>query len=232
MDLTKFADDYWSGKDDRADGDRLRYLCSFAPESGSFLVVDGGPGMLVETLHSLGRSDVQLTDLSTVAVRRAEAKGIPVTQVDTDDDPLPFKNDQFDCVISDSALEHRYYPEKGLAECARVLKQDGTLLLLLPNIAHWRHRLQLFTGRLPPVVGGPTDRCHLRYFALPEMRQMAKAAGLEVEKVRGFASLWVKGLYPRVFRAFPLKQIYPWLVRLRPTLFGRDLILVCSKRKG
>ncbi|MEM1347137.1 MAG: hypothetical protein AAGI01_01180, partial [Myxococcota bacterium] len=35
-------------------------------------------------------------------------------QVDTDDDPLPFPDATFSCVVSDSAIEHRYYPEKAL----------------------------------------------------------------------------------------------------------------------
>jgi SAM-dependent methyltransferase len=156
-------------------------------------------------------------------------KGLVAIQVDTDDQPLPFADGRFPCVISDSALEHRYFPGKGLSECARVLSPGGTFLLLLPNIAHWRHRMQLLFGRLPEVVGGPTDRCHLRFFALPEMKQMVRGAGLVTESVHGYASLWVKGLYPAVFRCFPLKQLYPKLVWLRPSLFGRDLILVCKK---
>jgi SAM-dependent methyltransferase len=228
MDLTRLADAYWSAKDDRVDRERLRLLVDRIPARSAVLIVDGGPGMLAEMVRERG-FEVRMTDVSAVAVERARAKGIDAQPLDTDDAPLPFADAAFDCVISDSAIEHRYFPEKALAECARVLKPEGTFLLLLPNIAHWRHRLWLLRGRFPEIKDGPSDRCHLRHFALPDLRPPLRDLGFRVDSVLGFPSLWVKGLYPPFFRLAGFRHFYAFLTRLRPTLFGRDLLLVCRK---
>lgn len=228
MDLTRHADTYWAAKDDSVDRERLRFLADHVPEGTSVLIVDGGPGMLADALLDRGHH-VRLTDASALAVERARAKGHGAFAIDTDDAPLPFGDGTFGCVISDSAIEHRFFPEKALAECVRVLHPGGTFLLLVPNVAHWRHRLWLLLGRWPDVEGGATDRCHLRLFALPQLRRAVRALGLRIERVRGFPSLWVKGLYPAVFRAPGVRGFYRLLTRLRPSLFGRDLLLVCRK---
>ena len=229
MDLQEFSNSYWDAKDDSVDHERLNYMVELLDSHESTLIVDGGPGFLARKLLDAGQRNVRQTDLSSVACARAQERGVVSDCVDTDKDRLPFGDAAFDCVISDSALEHRYYPEKGLSECTRVLRDGGTLLLTLPNVAHWRHRLQLLRGSFPEVVGGPTDRCHLRMFALPQVRGMLRAEGLVIEKTRGFSSLWVKGLYPSLFRAPGVGTIYKGLTRLRPSVFGRDLILLCRK---
>lgn len=229
MDLSQLADRYWEGKDDSVDRRRLRAICSLVPRDVEILVVDAGPGFLPLELLARGCGPVVMTDLSRVAIERAKARGLDAHLANTDAESLPFSDGRFPCVISDSALEHRYDPWRGLAECARVLAPEGTLILTLPNVAHWRHRLQLFIGRFPEVEGGPTDRSHLRMFAMPQMKAMARAAGLRVRSVRGYASLWVKGLYPALLRVPPLSWCYPALVRARPSLFARDLFLVCTK---
>lgn len=228
MDLTRFADEYWERKDDRVDGARLDVLMAQVPAGSRVLVVDGGPGMLAARLVERGH-EVVMTDLSQHAVGRAQAKGLTAHHLDTDDDPLPFDSHSFDCVISDSAIEHRYYPEKAVGECARVLRPGGTFVLLVPNIAHWRHRLWLLFGRFPEVIDGPSDRCHLRLFGASEAKGMVRNAGLKVTGIKGFDSLWVKGLYPKVFRAPGVRALYRGLTRLRPQFFGRDVILICRR---
>jgi len=228
MDLTRHADTYWAAKDDTVDGERLEFLMRFVPDGAPVLVVDGGPGMLAARLKERGH-DVCMTDVSGHAVERARAKGLVAEQVDTDDAQLPHADDSFPCVISDSAIEHRYWPEKAVGECARVLAPGGTFILLVPNVAHWRYRLGLLFGRFPEIEGAASDRAHLRMLALPEARRLVRAVGLDVRSIRGFPSLWVKGLYPRFLRAPGISAVYRGLCRLRPTLFGRDVMLVCRK---
>ena len=230
MDLTRFADEYWDGKDDSVDEERLALFVDLVPRGARVLCVDAGPGMLPALLEKKG-CEVVMSDLSAHAVERARRRGLEALQVDTDDDPLPFEDGSFDQVISDSAIEHRYYPERAVSECARVLKPGGQFLLLVPNIAHWRYRLWLLFGRLPEIEAGPTDRSHLRFFGAVEARRMLRDAGLDHSRTLGWPSLWVKGLYPAVFRAPGLRSAYAALTRLWPSLFGRDVLLVGTKRE-
>ena len=101
---------------------------------------------------------VEGTDLSQVAVERAMAKGIPCRQVDLDCEPLPFADNSYGTVVSNSAIEHRFFSEKSLAECIRVLKPGGKLVVCLPNTAHWICRLWLLFGRFPYVRNSPHRR--------------------------------------------------------------------------
>lgn len=46
---------------------------------------------------------------------------------------LPFADNTFDCIIFSEVLEHLSNEKKALNELSRVLKQDGMLLLTVPN---------------------------------------------------------------------------------------------------
>lgn len=231
MDLTKFADEYWAAKDDRVDYDRLELYIRHIPQGAEVLVVDGGPGMLAALIRKRGFS-VCMTDLSQHAVERARAKRLVAHQLDTDDAPLPFAAERFDCVISDSAIEHRYYPERAVRECVRVLRPGGVFLVMVPNIGHWRHRAQMLRGRLPTVPHTATDASHLRFFGLADIRRMLTRQPLTIVGVEGAPSLWVRGLYPKFMRAPGIGTLYRQLTRLRPSFFARDLLLVGRKLGG
>ena len=133
-------------------------------------------------------------------------------------------------VISDSQLEHRFDYVHALDEMVRVLRVGGRLVMLLPNIAHWRVRLWLLSGRFPYLQNTPTDELHLRFFTLPDIGALLAERSLRIVRTDGSASLWVEGLYPRFFAAVatPPGPIPGWRGH-RPSLFARDFIVVAEK---
>ena len=114
---------------------------------------------------------------------------------------------QFDVVVSNSAIEHRFFHEKALDECVRVLKPGGRFILCLPNIAHLICRWWILTGRFPYVLNSPTDAMHLRFFTVREATALCRARGLEVQSVEGSASLWARDFYPPLWRKRRLRSI-------------------------
>ncbi len=228
MDLQQEADRYWSAKDDRVDARRLAFLADFVPAGARVLVVDGGPGMLAALLRERG-FDVCMTDVSRVAVERARAQGLRAEVADTDSDTLPFAAGEFDCVLSDSAIEHRFHWRRAFEESRRVLRDGGTFVLLVPNTAHWRHRLQLACGRWEPVDGSATDRCHLRFFARSEIERALADLGFIITQRSGWAALWVKGLWPACCRLPLVRGFCEWMARVWPTLWARDFVLTVRK---
>lgn len=46
---------------------------------------------------------------------------------------IPFKSNMFDTVYSINLLEHVKNPSKAVSECMRVLKKNGTLILITPS---------------------------------------------------------------------------------------------------
>ena len=228
MNLADYYDEYWRVHGDNFDLSRLQLIAGRIYAGEDVLEVDCGRGVLAAMLVARGAT-VQGTDLSAVAVQRALDKGIPCQQVDLDTEPLPFPDASFGTVVSNSAIEHRFFSEKSLAECLRVLKPGGKFIICLPNTAHWLCRLWLLFGRFPYVRNSPIDETHLRFFTVHEAKALCRKYGARVVATDGYASLWVRGFYPRPFRWPVIASMYNRLARLWPSLFARDFILVCRK---
>ena len=228
MDLVAYYDAYWRQADDTFDQDRLSLLAKHVQAGEQVLEVDCGPGVLAARLRDAG-ADVTATDLSAVAVARTQAKGIPCTQVSTDTEPLPFDDAHFDVVVSNSAIEHRFFHEKAFNECVRVLQPGGRFIVCLPNVAHLICRWWVLTGRFPYVVNSPTDQMHLRFFTVREAKALCEGRGLSVVSVEGSASLWAREFYPPLWRKHRLRRAITWLARVWPSMFGRDFVMVSVK---
>lgn len=229
MNLAEYYDEYWRKMGDTFDMARLQLIAERIGPGEEVLEVDCGPGVMAELMRQRG-AHVVGTDLSSVAVARARAKGFDVTQVDLDTESLPFPDESFGTVVSNSAIEHRFFHERSLDECVRVLRKGGKFLLCLPNIAHWRCRLWLLLGRFPYIRNSPTDMTHLRFFTVHNAKKLCQERGIEILEVDGSASLWVQGFYPGLFRRPIIREIYNWLARRWPSLFARDFVLVGRKK--
>ena len=226
--MVAFYDAYWRKADDTFDEERLLLLAKHVLPGQQVLEVDCGPGVLAAMMRDRG-ADVVATDLSAVAVERARAKGIPATRVVIDREPLPFEDNRFDMVVSNSAIEHRFHHERALDECVRVLAPGGRLILCLPNIAHLFCRWWVLRGRFPYVENGPTDAMHLRFFTVSEATSLCRERGLDVLSVEGSASLWARSFYPGLWRKRRLRRPITWLARVWPSMFGRDFVIVARK---
>jgi len=230
MDLVAYYDEYWRRVGDTFDMNRLGLILECIEPGEQVLEVDCGPGVFSQLMVEKG-AKVEATDMSHVAVQRALDKGLPVQRVDLDEEPLPYPDGAFEVVVSNSAIEHRFFHDKNLDECVRVLKPGGKLVLCLPNIAHWKCRLWLLAGRFPYVRNSPTDSTHLRFFAIHDAKKLCAERDIDVVRVDGSASLWVQGFYPWYFRRKPINTIYEWLARRYPSMFARDFIVV-GRKKG
>lgn len=228
MDLVAYYDEYWRRLGDVCDLNRLGILLEHVEAGEQVLEVDCGAGVLASLMIQKG-AHVQATEMSPVAADLARSKGVPVVQVSLDSAALPYADNSFQTVVSNSAIEHRFFCEKHLDECVRVLRPGGKLVLSLPNIAHWRFRLWLLAGRFPYLRNSPTDASHLRFFTVYEAKALCRKRGVATAAVDGSASLWVKGFYPGIFRRQPISAAYTWLARHWPALFARDFILIGSK---
>lgn len=232
MDLVAYYDAYWRKADDSFDHERLDLLVAHVMPGESVLEVDCGPGVLAARIRDERGADVTGTDLSIVAVERARAKGIPAVQVDLDSEPLPFSDNGFDTVVSNSAVEHRFFCDRSLDEAIRVLRPGGKYIICLPNIAHWLCRWWLLRGRFPYVVDSPTDFMHIRFFTVREAVRLLEQRNLKVVAVDGSVSLWARKFYPAIVRKRRFRPLCKWLAHTWPSLFSRDFVLVGQKTSG
>jgi ubiquinone/menaquinone biosynthesis C-methylase UbiE len=100
----------------------------------SILDVGSGAGQIAGHLLEFADADAEImcTDLSHEMLRRARnrLKSRRPTFVVADVTSLPFADGSFDGITCGYVLEHVPAPEKGLSECARVLRAGGRMLLL------------------------------------------------------------------------------------------------------
>ncbi len=97
-------------------------------------------------------------------------------------------------------IEHTPDPRATLEKTARTLKAGGTLLVSVPNVAHWSMRLLLLLGRFDYKESGILDRTHIRFFTRRSYLATLREAGLTVER--------------EAFSIAPVELLVPWIEKV------------------
>jgi SAM-dependent methyltransferase len=169
-----------------------RYRFARERARGRILDVACGTGYGTALLGAVG------VDSSLRALRYAVR--YPAPYVAADALRLPFGR-VFDTVVSFETVEHVTDAGRFVAECARVLRPGGTLIVSTPNREVWS-----------PRSPRPLQRFHVREFNRREFLDLLKPLDVQLFGQhllsRGEASLWVgKELAKRVARAFlPIRR--------------------------
>ncbi|HEX3348208.1 MAG TPA: methyltransferase [Acetobacteraceae bacterium] len=108
----------------------------------------------------------------------ARARLDRVANVDVEQTPAPFDVRQFDCIIYGDSLEHLVDPWALLRAHARLLSDDGTMLICIPNVSHWSFAERLLRGTFDYEDAGLLDRSHLRWFTWETTKRAIAATGL------------------------------------------------------
>jgi len=102
---------------------------------------------------------------------------------DVEEIDLPYADDYFDVIICADVLEHLFDPVKVLIKLKKMLKRDGKLIAVIPNIAYWQIRLNLLFGRFEYKESGILDEGHIRLYTYQTSRKLFSKAGLDIVKV-------------------------------------------------
>lgn len=92
--------------------------------------------------------------------------------------------DDYDCVVLADVLEHLIDPEKALLEAARVMKDGSSIVLSVPNIAHWSVIQRLLNGVWQYEDAGILDRTHLRFFTRQGIISLLEDVGFQIEQIQ------------------------------------------------
>ncbi len=117
-------------------------------------------------------------ELSATAAHAAARVADHVVRGALEDPDLPFEAGWFDLVVLADVLEHLADPAAGLARAASWCRPGGTVLVSVPNVAHWQARLTLLRGRWPQTDSGTFDAGHLRWFDRDALAALLSGAGL------------------------------------------------------
>ena len=147
------------------------------PPGGKVLDVGCASGGLLSLLRDRAGYAAGIELAPTAAATAAEIADL-VVQAPIEDPKLPFEPGFFDLVVLADVLEHIVEPEVALERAVAWTRPGGTLLVSVPNIAHWQARLTIGAGRWPVEETGTFDSGHLRFFTLERLETLLGAAGL------------------------------------------------------
>ncbi|MHB8735494.1 MAG: class I SAM-dependent methyltransferase [Terriglobales bacterium] len=143
---------------------------------GRVLDVGCGRGDYLRGLQRLGWQ-VQGLDVSELAVRTAQAQGIPAAQGELLTTGMCWPAASFDVITFMDSFEHHGEPRGTLAEARRLLRPKGQLLVLAPNFASpWR---RLFGAHWADLAAP----LHLFHYTPETLTRLVRAEGFEVEGV-------------------------------------------------
>ncbi|HEV2776304.1 MAG TPA: class I SAM-dependent methyltransferase [Solirubrobacteraceae bacterium] len=148
------------------------------PEGGRVLDIGCASGGLLALLRPRAGHLAGL-EISASAATAAAQIADHVVQGALEDPELPFEAESFDLVVLADVLEHLADPAAGLARAAGWCRRGGgTVLVSVPNVAHWQARLTLLRGRWPQTDSGTFDASHLRWFTRDALAALLTASGL------------------------------------------------------
>lgn len=89
-----------------------------------------------------------------------------------------FRSIKFDYIMFADVLEHLYQPWEVLTKAKAFLKEDGKILISIPNIAHNAVIIDLINNKFEYKDTGILDNTHVRFFTYFSLKSMFKQCGL------------------------------------------------------
>lgn len=158
---------------------RLRIVQRTA-HKGMLLDVGCGDGLFLERARAAGW-DVKGAEISAFAASHIREKlGIEVFLGCLDKCPFPAKT--FDCITMWHSLEHTTDPAKMIRSAFHLLKDDGTLVIAVPNLDNIVYRFFYRIVKHRPLhLFDPADReLHLCHFNCKSLKILLESIGFNV----------------------------------------------------
>jgi SAM-dependent methyltransferase len=151
------------------------------PAGSRVLEVGAHTGFFSAALRA-ERCHVTALEVDPRAAARAEAHADRVVVGDVEDPEVRASlHGPFDRVLFMHVLEHLVDPWSVLRDARALLAPGGRAIALVPNVACWRIRKDLFfRGAFEYQDVGILDRTHLRFFTLSSARALLESAGYDV----------------------------------------------------
>lgn len=173
----------------------VMYLAS--EQRGRVLEVGSGSGEALNELRKLGW-EVEGVDFDAAAIQTSRKNYDLNVKLGTLEDQ-EYPSDCFDAVIMGHVIEHVHDPVALLAECRRVLKPGGRLVIATPNVRSLGHNYNKVSWlQLDPPR-------HLALFSCETLARAAYKAGLQDVVVK----TTVRGAYGSAIDSHRIRKALP-----------------------
>ncbi|UCN01130.1 class I SAM-dependent methyltransferase [Sulfurimonas sp. SWIR-19] len=103
---------------------------------------------------------------------------------DIEQTKLPFEKNFFDVILCGDVLEHLINPNNLVGKLNLLLKDNGVLIVSLPNIRQIQILKQIFLeGDFRYTEAGILDKTHLRFFCKKNMLELFQSNNMNVKKI-------------------------------------------------
>ncbi len=172
-------------KDQLLSIDRSKYsphqiIQTLIKESSTVLDVGCNTGFLGKALKQKGVISDGV-DINKKALKIAKKYYRHIYKRDLYQPRLNIDKKLYDYIILADVLEHLPQPDLLLKNCRKYLKNDGRIIVSLPNIARLEIRLKLLLGKFD-YTSGIISPDHLRFFTHKTAIKMMEESGFIVEK--------------------------------------------------
>jgi methionine biosynthesis protein MetW len=161
----------------------LDVVAGLVPAGSHVLDLGCGSGELLAHLFGARRCTGTGVEIDEPSVLRAISSGVPVIDLDVDDQLGEFADGSYDVVVLSRTLQALRRPAHVLTEIRRI----GTRCVVsVPNFGLWRHRASLLVrGRMPvskelPYPWYETPNIHLS--TLVDLEELVGGLGFHVER--------------------------------------------------
>jgi SAM-dependent methyltransferase len=174
-----------------------------------------GNGEIVNFLKSPDYfcADGQKELVDTLIKKKVRAK-----LIDFNKDEFPFKKENFDFILMLDILEHVANPSGLLTEAKKQLKENGKIIVTLPNDYHVLNKIRFIFNK--HLTENPfASYGHLHYFPIKSGENFLINSGFKIEK---------KIILPPVKPEFLPQSVKNFLAQTFPQTFARDVLYVLN----
>lgn len=153
-------------------------------EKGSRVIDLGcGDGRLLQLLREEHGCEVLGVEFDEDGILKSIERGVAVIQADLDGGLSEIPDQVFDFAVLSQTLQQVRHPKQVLIELKRI---SHRALVVIPNFAHWRVRLQVVRyGRTPITESLPYhwyDTPNLHMMSMSDFRDLAESLGFRILK--------------------------------------------------
>lgn len=205
-------------------------VISFVPADAKYILDIGcGNGAIAKRLSATGH----IVDGITLSEQERN-EALPFMRqvsVHNAENGLPFPGSEiYDTVICSHVLEHICYPSKLLRDIHRVLKPDGSLIVALPNLMHYKSRMQLMKGNFNYMETGIWDYTHFRWYTFQTALQLLEQNEFRVQHATVTGELPLNSFFGKILSPKISRSAFTFLTKISKGFFGYQLLFVARKK--
>jgi methionine biosynthesis protein MetW len=197
------------------------------PDNVRVLDVGCGTGRQTCAINEGKNNDVVGVEPDPLRAAAARSRGLNVYE-GVFNDPFVAAFGTFDVIILADVLEHVADPAQMLALVRGCLRARGSVIISVPNVAHWTVRFRLLLGRFDYADGGIMDATHLRWYTRKSLLSLLHNAGFDVASIGCSAGLWMSEYNSRPLNLIPRRirsMAVLLLLRLFPGLMACQYVV-------